>query len=154
MATVASGFAVRARSRTVAGGFAERSNTPWTSTLSNAASGSSASGVSGPTSSTAPRAFAASHASTSRTLSDRAISPTVARMGMLGRRNRVRVLSLGYLPPEMGGSQRGGVATFHGTLLEEFARDPAYGVDVTGVFVAPPDDIDAERADRCPAPVL
>jgi glycosyltransferase involved in cell wall biosynthesis len=69
-------------------------------------------------------------------------------------RDRVRVLSLGYLPPELGGSQRGGIATFHATLLEEFARTREYGIDVTGIFVSPPDDLDRERAARCPAPVL
>jgi glycosyltransferase involved in cell wall biosynthesis len=69
-------------------------------------------------------------------------------------RDRVRVLSLGYLPPELGGSERGGIATFHATLLEEFADDRDYGIEVTGVFVTPPDDLDPERAARCPAPVL
>jgi glycosyltransferase involved in cell wall biosynthesis len=69
-------------------------------------------------------------------------------------RSRVRVLSLGYLPPELGGSQRGGIATFHVTLLEEFARNRDYGIQVTGVFVAPPDELDLDRAAQCPAPVL
>ena len=64
------------------------------------------------------------------------------------------MLSFGYLPPEMGGSDRGGIATFHGVLLEEFARQRDLGIDVTGVFVSPPDELDTERASVCPAPVL
>ena len=70
------------------------------------------------------------------------------------RRGPVRVLSLGYLPPEMGGSDRGGIATFHGVLLEEFARRRDLSVDVTGVFVSPPDELDEQRAAACPAPIL
>ena len=30
----------------------------------------------------------------------------------------MRLLTVGSLPPELGGSQRGGVATFHATLLD------------------------------------
>jgi glycosyltransferase involved in cell wall biosynthesis len=73
----------------------------------------------------------------------------------IGRRRRgVRVLSVGSLPPELGGSERGGVATFHGVLLEEFARSPDHGVEVTGVFVLPPDELEPEGAASCPAPIL
>ncbi len=54
----------------------------------------------------------------------------------------------------MGGSKRGGVATFHGALLEELASDPQHGIEVAGVFVLPPDELDPERISDCPAPLL
>ena len=54
----------------------------------------------------------------------------------------------------MGGSKRGGVATFHGVLLEELASDPQHGIEVAGVFVLPPDELDPDRTGACPAPLL
>jgi glycosyltransferase involved in cell wall biosynthesis len=44
----------------------------------------------------------------------------------------MRLLTIGSLPPESGGPARGGVATFHATLLEGFRDRPE--VDVVGVF--------------------
>lgn len=50
----------------------------------------------------------------------------------------MRVLSVGSLPPRVGGPVHGGVATFHGSLLEGLSR-PGGGVEVVGVVPpAPP----------------
>ena len=72
----------------------------------------------------------------------------------IGRRRAVRILSVGSIPPELGGSERGGVATFHAVLLKEFSRPRRHGIEVAGVFVLPPDELDPARAGACPAPIL
>lgn len=53
----------------------------------------------------------------------------------------VRLLTVGSLPPEMGGPARGGVATFHATLLEGLL-DRADEVEVVGVL--PPGPLGSE----------
>jgi glycosyltransferase involved in cell wall biosynthesis len=46
---------------------------------------------------------------------------------------RVRVLSFGSVPPEWGGLLRGGVATFHATLVEAIEADPELPVELVGI---------------------
>ena len=53
----------------------------------------------------------------------------------------------------MGGSARGGVATFHAALLDEFAHKRRHGIEVARVLALPPDTLDPARTGRCPAPV-
>src|SRR5436190_21122887 len=66
----------------------------------------------------------------------------------MSRSNRsLRLLSVGSLPPEWGGTHRGGVATFHATLLAELASS-RHPVECVGVLVAPSDEIDRRRAER------
>lgn len=43
------------------------------------------------------------------------------------------MISFGSVPPEWGGGLRGGVATFHATLVEAIAADPALPVEVVGI---------------------
>ena len=59
----------------------------------------------------------------------------------------MRLLSVGSLPPELGGPTRGGVATFHATLLEGLA-ERSDAVEVVGVM--PPTPL----ADEAPFPVF
>lgn len=58
----------------------------------------------------------------------------------------MRLLSVGSLPPELGGTERGGVASFHAALLEAFSRG-VDGVEVVGVLAPSP-------YARAPYPVL
>lgn len=53
----------------------------------------------------------------------------------------MKLLSVGSLPPEWGGPVRGGVATFHATLLEGLAK---YAADVEVVGVMPPGPLDRD----------
>lgn len=46
---------------------------------------------------------------------------------------RVRVVSFGSVPPEWGGRLRGGVATFHTTLVEAIEADPELPVELVGI---------------------
>ncbi len=57
----------------------------------------------------------------------------------------LRVLSFGSVPPEWGGARRGGVATFHRTLVEELRARADLGVEIVGIVSNRP----AER----PSPV-
>ena len=45
----------------------------------------------------------------------------------------IRVLSFGSVPPEWGGRLRGGVATFHATLVEAIEADPELPVELVGI---------------------
>jgi glycosyltransferase involved in cell wall biosynthesis len=47
--------------------------------------------------------------------------------------SRLRVLSFGSVPPEWGGGRRGGVATFHATLIESVQADAECPVEVVGI---------------------
>lgn len=55
--------------------------------------------------------------------------PAVPRM----RTRALRILSFGSVPPESGGTTRGGVATFHATLLGELRDGAGYGAEVVGL---------------------
>ena len=46
--------------------------------------------------------------------------------------NRVRLITFGSVPPEWGGGRRGGVATFHATLVETIHGDGELPVEVVG----------------------
>jgi glycosyltransferase involved in cell wall biosynthesis/SAM-dependent methyltransferase len=65
------------------------------------------------------------------------------------RTSPVRVLSVGAIPPEWGGPRRGGVATFHATLVE--ALQPGSGAPTAEVVaVASPG---AQPSDWTPVPI-
>jgi glycosyltransferase involved in cell wall biosynthesis len=59
----------------------------------------------------------------------------------------VRLLSVGSLPPELGGAERGGVATFHAALLEGLTERPTE-IEVVGVMAPDP------LSGRAPFPVF
>lgn len=44
-----------------------------------------------------------------------------------------RILTFGSVPPEWGGERRGGVATFHATLVETVHANPALPVQIVGI---------------------
>jgi len=52
--------------------------------------------------------------------------------------SRLRVLSFGSVPPEWGGGQRGGVATFHATLIESVRADGECPVEIVGIVSTGP----------------
>ena len=47
--------------------------------------------------------------------------------------NPVRLITFGSVPPEWGGGRRGGVATFHATLVETIHGDRELPVEVVGI---------------------
>ena len=47
--------------------------------------------------------------------------------------NPVRLITFGSVPPEWGGGRRGGVATFHATLVETIHGDGELPVEVVGI---------------------
>ncbi len=71
-------------------------------------------------------------------------------------RLRTRVLSVGPIPPEWGGTLRGGVTRFHASLLGEWKRRPwRYRIDPVGALIPPPQRLKRWKADRrSPVPVF
>jgi glycosyltransferase involved in cell wall biosynthesis len=68
---------------------------------------------------------------------------------------QTRVLSVGPLPPEWGGSLRGGVTRAHASLIEELSGDRGpRRVRACGVLVPPPHEIDKDGANLCPVRVF
>jgi glycosyltransferase involved in cell wall biosynthesis len=59
----------------------------------------------------------------------------------------IRGLFCGSVPPEWGGTSGGGVASFHRTLVEEFAGRPDHGIEVAGLV-----PFNRDPATRCAAP--
>ncbi len=47
--------------------------------------------------------------------------------------NPVRLITFGSVPPEWGGGRRGGVATFHATLVEAITANDGLPVEVVGI---------------------
>jgi hypothetical protein len=57
--------------------------------------------------------------------------------------NPVRLITFGSVPPEWGGGRRGGVATFHATLVETIHGDGELPVEVVGIVSSGSGDGDA-----------
>ena len=51
----------------------------------------------------------------------------------------MRLISIGSVLPKHGGKTRGGVATQHSTITQEFVNNPELGIEVVGI-VAPNSD--------------
>jgi len=51
----------------------------------------------------------------------------------------MRLISIGSVPPKHGGNTRGGVATLHSTITQEFINNPELGIEVVSV-IAPNSD--------------
>jgi glycosyltransferase involved in cell wall biosynthesis len=68
---------------------------------------------------------------------------------------RLRLLSVGPIPPEWGGRLRGGVTRFHATLLDELRTRPwRHRIEPIGVLIPPPQRVKRWRADRrAPLPI-
>ncbi len=61
--------------------------------------------------------------------------------------NPVRLITFGSVPPEWGGGRRGGVATFHATLVETIHGDGEFPVQAVGIVTTGSGD------GRAPVPV-
>lgn len=71
-------------------------------------------------------------------------------------RLRTRLLTVGPIPPEWGGTLRGGVTRFNATLLDEFRSRPwRHRIEPLGVLIPPPQRVKRWRADSyAPLPVF
>jgi glycosyltransferase involved in cell wall biosynthesis len=69
---------------------------------------------------------------------------------------RTRVLSVGPIPPEWGGTLRGGVTRFHAALIGEWKRRPwRHRIEPVGVLIPPPQRLKRWKAKRkAPVEVL
>lgn len=69
---------------------------------------------------------------------------------------RLRLLSVGPIPPEWGGRLRGGVTRFHSTLLDELRTRPwRHRIEPVGVLIPPPQRVGRWHADnKAPLPVF
>lgn len=80
----------------------------------------------------------------------------MARLRIPPPPGRLRLLSVGPIPPEWGGRLRGGVTRFHVSLLDEFRTRPwRHRIEPIGVLIPPPQRVKRWRADRrSPLPVF
>lgn len=69
---------------------------------------------------------------------------------------RTRLLTVGPIPPEWGGTLRGGVTRFNVTLLDELRLRPwRHRIEPLGVLIPPPQRIQRNRAERkSPLPIF
>ena len=62
---------------------------------------------------------------------------------------RTRVLSVGPIPPEWGGTLRGGVTRFHAALIGEWKRRPwRHRIEPVGILIPPPQRLKRWKAER------
>ena len=71
-------------------------------------------------------------------------------------RLRTRLLTVGPIPPEWGGTLRGGVTRFNVTLLDELRSRPwRHRVEPLGVLIPPPQRVNRNAADEmAPLPIF